>query len=285
MFTPSLVPRLILLSALLVSGVAGAAAIAPVPLSTGSNTRFTDEKKEDRQGGWTDQGGNDMRMLKTGSTTLAGVPFDIADDAASAGKSCIVLGGPTRSYLPSKATVPVPELRGKYLYLLHAAAWCPDAKEQKMTGALFIDYADGTSSEVHVRFGRDVGDWASPDSYKNAARAWTAYNGNTQVSLFVSRFEVKKPLPVKAVRFESRESTWMIAAVSLGEETALKPIKADLTLDKTYSAPPALTAPLQMAHESKTPKNVVLVIGDGMGPGAIQLTSLYQHKAEGKLVM
>ncbi len=287
MSTASIPSRLavILFAALLASGAAAAAAITPVPFSAGANTGFTDQKKEDRQGGWTDQGGNDLHVLKTGPTTAAGVPFDIADEAASGGKCCIVLGGPTRSYLPAKATVPVAERSGKCLYLLHAAAWCPPAKEQKMAGALFIDYADGSSSEHHVRVGRDVGDWASPESYKNAARGWTAYNGNTQVSLFVSRFELKKPLPVRAIRFESRESTWMIAAVSLGEETALKPIKPDLTLDKAYAAPPALTAPLQMADESATPKNIVLIIGDGMGPGAIQLTSLYQHKAEGKLVM
>ena len=77
----------------------------------------------------------------------------------------------------------------------------------------------------------------------------------------------------------------MIVAVSIGEETALKPINADLTLDKTYVAPPALTAPLRLADESQTPKNVVLIIGDGMGPGAIQLTALYQHKDEGTLIM
>lgn len=185
----------ILCFAFLVSGHASAAAIAPVPLAAGANTSFTDQKKEDRQGGWIDLGGNDLHVLKTGPTTIAGVPFTIADDAASGGKSCIVLGGPTRSYLPSRATLQVPELRGKFLYLLHAAAWCPPAKEQKMTGALFIDYADGTSAEIHVRLGRDVGDWTSPDSYKNAARGWTAYNGNTQVSLFVSRFELKKTRP------------------------------------------------------------------------------------------
>lgn len=284
---PSSVPHriaLVLTAALFVSGSAPAA-IAPVPLSSGANTGFTDPVKEDRQGGWTDQGGNDLHVLKAGPTTAAGVPFDIADDAAAAGKSCIVLGGPTRSYLPSQATVPVAELRGKCLYLLHAAAWCPPAKEQKMTGVLRIDYADGSSDELHVRFGRDVGDWASPDSYKNAARGWTAYNGNTQVSLFVSRFDLKKPLPVKALRFESRASTWMIAALSLGDAADLKPIKADLKLDKLYVAPPAPTEPLRMAEEAKTPKNVVLLIGDGMGPGALQLTSLYQHKAEGRLFM
>jgi alkaline phosphatase len=40
-----------------------------------------------------------------------------------------------------------------------------------------------------------------------------------------------------------------------------------------------------MADESATPKNIVLIIGDGMGQGALKLTSLYQHRAEGRLLM
>jgi alkaline phosphatase len=277
----------LLFSFILLSGAAtgmAAPSFTPLPLTAAANTGFSDAQADDRTGGWTDQGGNDLRALKPGKLTAAGVPFEILDERAAGSKACIVLGGPTRKYLPSKATVPVPDLQGQYLYLLHAAAWCPPAKAQKMTGVLFIDYADGTSAEAHVRFGRDVGDWTSPDSFKNAARAWTVYNGNTQVSLFASRFKLK-PLTVKALRLESRDSTWMVAAASIGDETALKPLKPDLTLTKQYASPPSLTAPLSAMPDAPAPKNIILIIGDGMGPGALQLTSLYQHKAEGRLVM
>ena len=155
-------------------GAAAAPAIVQVPLSAGANTGFADTRAEDRQGGWTDQGGNDLHMIKPGKLTAAGVPFEILDETSSGGKTCIVLGGPKREYLPLKASVPVAGLKGRSLYLLHAAAWCPPAKELKMTGVVFVDYADGSASEFHVRFGRDVGDWFSPESYKTAARAWTA---------------------------------------------------------------------------------------------------------------
>lgn len=265
--------------------LAASAAVVPIPLSAGANTSLSDPKAEDRKGGWTDQGGNDLHVLGAGKLSAAGVPFEIADGGAADAKTCIVLGGPTRSYLPAKATLAVPAVRGKYLYLLHAAAWCPPAQAQKMAGAFSLDYSDGTSSEQHVRFGRDVGDWTSPESYKNAARGWTAYNGNTQVSLFVSRFPIKKDLPIQAVRFEAKEATWMIVAASVGDELPLKPLQADLTLDKTYVAPAPFSAPLPLAPAGAAPKNVILVIGDGMGPGALQLTSLYQHKAEGKLAL
>ncbi len=271
-----------------VSFCAALAAVAapsftPLPLKTGANSAFADEQADDRKGGWTDQGGNDMRVLKPGRMTLSAIPFEVLGDAAAGNKSCIVLGGPKREYLPSEAVIPVEAKQGKFLYLLHAAAWCPPAKEQKMTGALFVDYADGQKSEFHVRFGRDVGDWTKPDGYKNAARIWTAYNANTQVSLFLSRFALKDA-PVKSIRLQARESAWMVAAVTLGDETKIAGIKPDLTLDKKYVAP-ALAAPLDKTPGRTAPKNVILVIGDGMGPGALQLTSLYQHKAEGRLVM
>jgi len=239
-----------------------AAAVVPVPLAGGANTAFADEKADDRAGGWTDQGGNDMRLLPAGPLMAAGVRFEILADTATGGKSCIVLGGPKRAYLPAKAELPVPELSGEYLYLLHAAAWCPSDKEQKPTGVLKVAYADGSSQEIHVRFGRDVGDWAKGESYKNAARGWTVYNGNTQVSLFASRFTLK-PKPVKALHFESKESAWMVAAVSLGDEVTLRP---NLTLDTTYTAP-ALEGVLADADEKAVPKNIILIIGDGMGSG------------------
>ena len=277
---------LLLASAIACSALTASAAPAFTPLAfdDAANTGFCDTQADDHKGGWTDQGGNDLHVLPPGNLTLSSVPFIILSETNAPGKTCIVLGGPKRTYLPGKAVIPVPELRGACLYLLHAAAWCPAAKaKNNMTGVLTVDYADGTSAEIHVRFGRDVGDWASPDSYKNAARAWSAYNGNTQVSLFLSRFPLKK-LPVKAVHLQAKDSAWMVVAASLGDETPILPLKADLTLDNTYIAP-VLDAPLANTTASAAPKNIILIIGDGMGPGALKLTSLYQHKADGRLYL
>ncbi len=263
---------------------AAATAFTPLAFGDAANTGFCDRQANDRQGGWTDQGGNDLHVLPPGRLALSGVPFDVLSETSAPGRTCIVLGGSARPYLPGQAVLPVPGLRGACLYLLHAAALCPPAQaKNNMAGVLTVDYADGTSAELHVRCGRDVGDWTSPDSYKNAARAWSAYNGNTQVSLFLSRFPLKNQ-PVKALRFEAKDSAWMVVAASLGDETPLVPLKADLTLDKKYNAP-TLDAPLAKTAPSAAPKNIILVIGDGMGPGALKLTSLYQHQAEGRLYL
>lgn len=269
--------------AMAVSVVWAAPSFMPVPLSTGANTGFVDVQAGDRQGGWIDLGGNDLHVLSPGEIKASGVPFDILGDAATGGKSCIVLGGPQRPYLPSEARVPVSEKNGAFLYLLHAAAWCPSSKDGKMTGVLFVDYENGETSEFHVRPGRDVGDWTRPYSFANAARAWTAYNANTQVSLFVSRFALKR-LDVKAIRLKVRDNTWMVAAMTLGDDAPLIRIKPDLKLEKTYRAPD-LDVALNKADPDSAPKNVILIIGDGMGPGAVRLTSLYEHQADGRMVM
>ncbi len=272
-------------SVLLVSAMAsGAAEFIPLPLAGGANTGFTDTTEGDRQGGWIDLGGNDLHVIKPGRLTASRVPFEILDETAHPGKTCVVLGGPKRPYLPAQAEVPVAGVSGAYLYLMHAAAWCPPAKELKQTGVLRVDYADGGVSEYPVRCGQDVADWSSSASYTNAARGWTAYNNNTQVSLFVSRFALEKK-PLKALRFEARESAWMVVAATVGEDVALASIRPNVMLTKTYEAPAPFETPLPKATDARPPKNIILIIGDGMGAGAQKLTSLYQHKAESRLVM
>jgi len=254
--------------------------IRPLPLGAAANTSFVDETANDRKGGWIDLGTHDLRAMPFEELTLAGVPFSMEE---TAGKSCIVLGGPTRTYLPTAATLDIPPgLTGTNLYLLHATAFPPALNE--MTGQFIVTYADGKSVEHHVRFGRDVADWLKPTGYKNAARGWTVYNGNTQVSLFVSKFALAAK-PVKQIRFESKTSTWMIVGVSMGEDTPLTPLLPEFKITRTFTSPPPLTAPLPCETNDASPRNVILIIGDGMGPGALKLTSLNQHRADGQLIM
>ncbi|MCL1920295.1 MAG: hypothetical protein FWG50_04330, partial [Kiritimatiellaeota bacterium] len=174
------------------------AEVRPLPLGSAANTSFADERAEDREGGWIDAGQNDLRVMTPGDLMAGGVPF-----AVTAGdKTCIVLGGPSRAYLPKSATLDVAGAKGKGLYLLHAVAFPP--KPDEVAGLLTVEYADSKTkpSEFRVRFGRDVADWQKPTGYPNAARAWTAYSGNTQVSLFASRFTLREEA-VKRIRFEA----------------------------------------------------------------------------------
>lgn len=279
--------RLIIASAITMMAVSGAfcaeKSFVTLPLAKGANTVFMDDEPKDRKGGWIDEGANNLKILTPGVLEASGVRFNILSDATSQGKSCIVLGGPKRDYLPKVANIPLDGEQGKVLYLLHGSAHCPSVRERPMAGVLEVHYADGKTYKKHVRYGRDVGEWTSPKAYANAFRVWTEYNGSTQVSLFASKFPLEAK-PIKSINFEARDCTWMVVAATLGDDVKLKNIKHDLTLDKKYIAPPT-DRPLPNYNAGATPKNIILLIGDGMGPGAIQLTSLYQHGAENKLLM
>jgi beta-galactosidase len=56
-----------------------------IPLEKYVTTSFRDDIADDRKGGWTDQGKNDFRDVKTGMTTAAGIPFRIIDPAQNNG--------------------------------------------------------------------------------------------------------------------------------------------------------------------------------------------------------
>lgn len=258
------------------------AEILAVPLGAAANAAFHDEMPDDKVGGWTDQGGNDLKVAPSGDVKIGGVQFNVLP--ADAEKACIVLGGTPRPYLPTNATVMVEAAgEGKFLYLLHAGAWCPP--DGNLLGVMRLSYADGSEEVREVRRGRDVMDWAQPMSAPNAARAWSEYNGNTQVSLFVSKFALKKDAALASIGLEARESVWMVVAMSIGGDITVEPLKRNFKVQRKVNAP-KLAAPLPaQPAPGAVPRNIILVIGDGMGMGALELTSLWAHGDSRRLVM
>lgn len=82
---------------------------------------------------------------------------------------------------------------------------------------------------------------------------------------------------------------WGTAAVAgdfprlpLGSEAPSAPSRVELRVERTFVAP-TLADPLPASSSEESPRN--LILGDGMGPNALKLTSLNQHQAEGRLVM
>ncbi len=54
-----------------------------IDLSAAANVGFADPVAGDKQGGWTDQGMNDLHHLRTGRQLLRSIPFEIADPAGT----------------------------------------------------------------------------------------------------------------------------------------------------------------------------------------------------------
>lgn len=132
-----------------------------IDLAPWATHSFSDERDGDRQGGWTDQGVNDFRMMPTGKVMEAdNIPFEIIDPAKNGGKSCIVLAGTERPYFP--LAVKGIKVDGMFnrLFFLHTAAW----GDSPNAGRYRIHYADGSSIDIPLIGKRNIGDWwnASP---------------------------------------------------------------------------------------------------------------------------
>ncbi len=185
-------------------------------LSAVCNTGFRDDQKEDRQGGWTDDGPNDLRTFPTGQQTFCGVKFNILDPAQNDWKSCLILRGKDRPYFPPESeAIPVGQAL-KAVYFLHTAAWCaPDGTEVLR---YVITFEDETTAEVPVIAGSGIGDWWNATPLPNARLAW---KGDSQyhdpdgllkyVGVYLYRWS--SPSPEKVIK--------TIKAISAGRATPI----------------------------------------------------------------
>lgn len=184
-----------------------------LPLNLAANSAFDDGENGDCQGGWTDQGSSlDLRMIPPGDLKAGFARFRILNAAENQGKSCIVLGGGGRNYLPKKAELPVPDVCMRTLLLLHGTAW-PTSGE---TGTITLTFADGSEQKIPVISGTDVGNWWNPTTFANFQIGFQApsSDGQNVLGLGYSCFNIKKR-PVRKIVFESSgKSVWMIGALS-----------------------------------------------------------------------
>lgn len=247
-----------------------------LPFGAAANASRLDREAADGKGGWLDMGGNDLHVLPAGKINFCGVPFMIPANRDETDKTCIVLG---RKGGPARTTVDVPDGSGAFLYLLHASADSAQTKHLKI-GIVRMHYADGSKVAKSVRTKRDVVDWTLGCNCGNAVRAWTKYNDNMQVSLFASKFPIDSAKKLVRVEFESTGEggcSWMILAAARGADCKLKGIVAPVSVSKKFSAPSPLARPLPATSAGQKPRNVILIIGDGMGEGSVDFTSQYCH--------
>ena len=264
---------------------AASAALVPVPFGSSANSSFLDDEADDQKGGFIDLGSNDLRMLPSGTQDIGGIPFQIAPAETSADKACIVLGGHRRTYLAQSASVKLAKpLRADCLYLLHASSFT-SADDKPIVGSLHLVYEGGAKEERHVRIGRDVGDWMASRSYRNAVRAWTIYNNNTQVSLFVSTFPLARGKKLAAISFTADEGLWVVAGATVGERRKPRQVPVDLRITRTYKFPDLYEKPLPVSPAGAKPRNVVFILGDGMGIGSVTFTSNQLRHRPGALVL
>jgi len=120
---------------------------------------FKDDVAGDFQGGWTDQGSNDLRHLKPGLLKLRSIPFDVIAPETNGGKSCLVLRSSRKEFLPEKLG-PIPVgAKASSIVFLHSAAWA--SKPGEPAGRYLAVYEDGGSVEIPLTSGVQLDDWWS----------------------------------------------------------------------------------------------------------------------------
>ena len=156
-----LILLLVILSFIGLSTVAGGTPFS-VDLKRVVNTDIEDDGVADNEkGGWSDEGINDMYIyppVKFGKVTQYGYTFEVIDPKENDGKSVIMLKGGVRGQdKPESVSVKVPNVKGKYLYLLlNAVGRSKDQPKNYVAATCTVKYADGSKNVIELRDGIEL---------------------------------------------------------------------------------------------------------------------------------
>ncbi len=163
-----------------------------VPVAENGNRSLSDQVENDGKGGWTDQGTDDMSVLKPGQIIAQGIPFRI-------GGKAIILRGKHRQSFPEKSTVFPLGIKVERLAFCHTSAW---NAQREVAFFYRIVYQNGKTVDVPVIGGLDVGDWVTLlPTFCRVRTAWKGDNGQHTVSLAHMQWRNPHPeIPIKSVQ-------------------------------------------------------------------------------------
>ncbi|NLF40964.1 hypothetical protein GX586_16090 [bacterium] len=163
---------------------------------------------------WTGEGVNDMRNLPTGRQTFGVIGFDIIPPAENGGRSVLFIAAGGYQGLPSSATIPIANLKGRSLFFLHTCAH--SAPAHSVVGAYDVFYADGAVERIHLRSNHELALWWGISDTKmqhggmavdraTTRVAWRGANGEWKnVGMHMFGWNNPRPdTPVTAIRVEA----------------------------------------------------------------------------------
>lgn len=248
-------------------------AITALDLRPLANMGFRDEVADDKIGGWTDQGDNDLRGLQTGQAVYQNIPFTIIDPAANGGKSMIVLNAKARPFLPKNAGPIAISRTINSLVFLHTAAWAWRAND--LAATYTATYDDGSHVDIPIRIGAHLNDWWSlkqvsdPDAVL-LAQVPSTKSATGNVGLYGYRWMNPTPAkPIAALSLASAEGDVVygliaISAVGTDISSAAEKVLAG-SFDKKVAADPRRNPP----DRESIPDHIVLRSAKTIGQDAI----------------
>jgi len=223
---------------------------------------------------------NDFSKLPSGAVNLGGIDFDLARGA----KSCLLLGGEASGWKSQASVTFSPALKGKALYLLHTFMQSGSDENAQIV----IHYANGSTSKEKLVSGKAVCSWkGSARKVSNALPVWGEYTVSDYAEVQISKFLLTGE--VKSIDFiaTNKNAKWAVFGVSAGRDRNVAALSKSLELKRVPKAATRFTEEeiKNFPSSEGTPRNIILIIGDGMGLGALNYTSSVVYGKQGQLLM
>jgi endoglucanase len=177
-----------------------------------ANTALEDDGvANNNQGGWTDEGINDMGVyppIPTGKVERNGYQFELIDPKANGGNAVIMLRGATRGKdKPESVEIPVGGKVAPFIYFLQTAAGAPEKAEKNYRVATYeVVFKDGTREVIPVRDEIEIRQWFAGAWWDNSgAASWPIFMGTNVYSvkwkklIGVWAMQWKNPSPDKPI--------------------------------------------------------------------------------------
>ncbi len=226
---------------------------------------------------------NDYRTLPDGIVHLGGVDFDLA----AGENNCILLGGAESGWSSSYELKFDEPLKGSHIYLLNSFPALAKGRDAKAVELEFL-YKDGTVRKEALVNGKNAGSWKGfGDGTPDAVPAWGEYTLSDYAELQVCKFPITGELAAIRANVIAADAKWALFGVTAGKDTRLlaKVTFAELTGDCIPAERFTEEEIAQFPADLGTPKNIILIIGDGMGTGALNYASSVAYGAPGRLLM
>ena len=122
---------------------------------------FDDGVAGNKAGGWTDEGFNDFHTWPApdfGAKKHFGYFFDFVNPAENGGRNLVMTGmDDCWPDLPRSVTLKFAPVTAKFVFFLHSEGRPKDKAET--AGTITVDYADGSSTAIPLRFGKEAANW------------------------------------------------------------------------------------------------------------------------------